>query len=177
LSPLDLVKELKATFGTITHHEISATETAIAAPLAQFTQFRDFCSNATRNYEFLQTAGHNVPELTRIDVFVSSLSTWPQFEPHISFWKTTTAFDQRTLQSLIARLLSQYGEMPPESQPFFSLTLIAHLLSEFTSTVRVRESRYVIKVMSLKRKGENIPKARENQGCTGPFNWAIIKLI
>jgi hypothetical protein len=26
LSPLDLVKELKATFGTITHHEISATE-------------------------------------------------------------------------------------------------------------------------------------------------------
>jgi len=87
LSPLDLVKELKATFGTITHHEISATETAIAAPLAQFTQFRDFCSNATRNYEFLQTAGHNVPELTRIDVFVSSLSTWPSLNPTSVFGK------------------------------------------------------------------------------------------
>jgi hypothetical protein len=117
LSPLDLVKELKATFGTITHHEISATETAIAAPLSQFNQFRDFCSNTIRNYEFLQTAGHNVPELTRIDVFVASLSTWPQFESHISFWKTTTAFDQRTLQSLVTHLLSQYGDMPPESQP------------------------------------------------------------
>jgi hypothetical protein len=117
LSPLDLVKELKATFGTITHHEISATETAIAAPLAQFNQFRDFCSNVTRNYEFLQTAGHNVPELTRIDVFVASLSTWPQFDSHISFWKTTTPFDQRTLQSLTMHLLSQYGDMPPESQP------------------------------------------------------------
>jgi hypothetical protein len=108
LSPLDLVKELKATFGTITHHEIAATETAIAAPLSQFNQFRDICSNTIRNYEFLQTAGHNVPELTRIDVFVASLSLWPQL---------TIAFDQRTLQSLVTHLLSQYGDMPPESQP------------------------------------------------------------
>jgi hypothetical protein len=65
----------------------------------------------------MQTAGHNVPELTRIDVFVAALSRWPKFESHISFWKTTTAFDQRTLQSLIAHLLSQYGDMPPEAQP------------------------------------------------------------
>ena len=117
LSPLDLVTELKATFGTITHHEITATETAIAAPLSQFNQFRDFCSNIIRNYEFLRTAGHNVPEITRIDVFVAALSTWPQFETHISFWKTTTALDRRTLQSLVTHLLSQYGDMPPESQP------------------------------------------------------------
>jgi hypothetical protein len=85
LSPLDLVKELKATFGTITHHEIAATEAAIAAPLSQFNQFRVLCSSITRNYEFLQTAGHNVPELTRIDVFVAVLHRWPQFETHISF--------------------------------------------------------------------------------------------
>jgi hypothetical protein len=52
LSPLDLVKELKATFGTITRHEIAATEAAIAAPLSQFNQFRDFCSSIIRNYEF-----------------------------------------------------------------------------------------------------------------------------
>jgi hypothetical protein len=73
LSPLDLVKELKATFGTITHLEIATTETAIGAPLLQLNQFRDFCSSITRNYEFLQTAGHNVPELTSIDVFVAAL--------------------------------------------------------------------------------------------------------
>jgi hypothetical protein len=36
LSSLDFVKELKATFGTITHHEIAAKEAAIAAPLSQF---------------------------------------------------------------------------------------------------------------------------------------------
>jgi hypothetical protein len=88
LSPLDLVKELKATFGVgslsplITHHEIAATETAIAASLSQFNQFHDFCSNTTRNYEFLQTAGHNVPELTRIDVFVASQSLAPIRNPH-----------------------------------------------------------------------------------------------
>jgi hypothetical protein len=44
LSPLDLVRELKAMFGTITKHEIDATQAAISAPLVLYANFRDFCS-------------------------------------------------------------------------------------------------------------------------------------
>ncbi len=39
---------------------------------------------------------------------------------------------------------------------------------------RVRESRYVIKVMSVNMKGETFLWSARTKGCTGPFNWAII---
>ncbi len=40
-----------------------------------------------------------------------------------------------------------------------------------------RENRYVVKVMSVKRKGGQFLKSARTRGCTSPFNWAIIKLI
>ena len=39
---------------------------------------------------------------------------------------------------------------------------------------RVRESRYVIKVMSVNMKGGTFLWSARTKGCTGPFNWAII---
>jgi hypothetical protein len=42
-----------------------------------------------------------------------------------------------------------------------------------------RENRYVIKVMvmSVKRKGGQFLRSARTRGCTGSFNWAVIKLI
>jgi hypothetical protein len=102
---IELVQELKTMLGASTHHEITATETAIAAPLSQFNQFRNFCSSITRT-KFLVAAGHNVPELTRIDVFIASISRWSQFDSHVHYWKTTTSLVQRTLKSLLSHLAS-----------------------------------------------------------------------
>ncbi len=101
--------------GTITKHEIDATQEAILAPLVHFPNFRDFCSSITRNYEFLSTAGHNISELTRIDNFLASVQAWSQFDTYISTWRANTPLGQRTLASLQQHLLDQYGDMPPES--------------------------------------------------------------
>jgi hypothetical protein len=118
LSPQDLVRELKAMFGTITKHEIDATQAAIMAPLVLSTNFRDFCSSMTQNYEFLTSCGHNIPELTRIDNFLASIQAWPQFDPYITTWRTDThGLTQRTLASLQQYLLDQYGDMPGETAP------------------------------------------------------------
>lgn len=117
LSPLDLVRELKTMFGTITKHEIDATQSAISAPLVLFANFRDFCSSMTQNYEFLTSCGHNIPELTRIDNFISSIQAWPQFDTYITTWRTNTALNLRTLASLQLYLLKQYGDMPGETAP------------------------------------------------------------
>jgi hypothetical protein len=80
LTPLNLVTELKAMFGTITKQAIDATQAIISAPLAHFLDFRDFCSNIHLNYEFLTAAGHAIPELTRIDSFTRSIETFTQFD-------------------------------------------------------------------------------------------------
>ncbi len=53
LSPLQLVLELDAMFGTLTKDEITTTQGIIAEPLVHFADFREFCSTVTRNYEFL----------------------------------------------------------------------------------------------------------------------------
>ncbi len=77
-------------FGTITKHEIDATQAAINAPLVLFANFRYFCSSMTQNYEFLTACGHNIPELTRIDNFLASIQALPQFDPYIITWRTST---------------------------------------------------------------------------------------
>ena len=84
LSPLDLVQELKAMFGNVTKQEIDATQAPISAPLGHFLDFRDFCSNIHLNYEFLSSAGHNTPELTRIDSFIHSIQPFTQFDPYLT---------------------------------------------------------------------------------------------
>jgi hypothetical protein len=117
LSPQDLVRELKAMFGTITKHEIDATQAAIMAPLVLFANFRDFCSSMTQNYKFLTSCGHNIPELTRIDNFLASIQAWLQFDSYITTRRTDTALNQRTLASLQQYLLDQYGDMPGETTP------------------------------------------------------------
>ena len=117
LSPQELVRELKDMFGTITKHEIDATQAAINAPLVLFANFRDFCSSMTQNYEFLTACGHNIPELTRIDNFLASIQAWPQFDPYITTWRTDTALNQRTLAALQQYLLKQYEDMPGETAP------------------------------------------------------------
>jgi hypothetical protein len=67
------MRELKTMFGNITKQEIDATQALISAPLGHFLDFRDFCSNLHLNYEFLNAAGHTIPELTRIDSIPTSL--------------------------------------------------------------------------------------------------------
>jgi hypothetical protein len=104
-------------FGTITKHEIDATQAAIMAPLVLFANSRDFCSSMTQNYEFLTSCGHNIPELTRIDNFTASSQAWPQFDSYITTWRTVTTLNQRTLASLQQYLLDQYGDMPGETAP------------------------------------------------------------
>jgi hypothetical protein len=104
-------------FGTITKHEIDATQSAIMAPLVLFANFRDFCSSMTQNCEFLTNCGHNIPELTRIDNFISSIQAWPQFDSYITTWRTDTALNLCTLASLQQYLLNQYGDMPGETAP------------------------------------------------------------
>jgi hypothetical protein len=47
-------------FGTITKHEIDATQSAIMAPLVLFANFRDFCSSMTQNYEFLTMSSADI---------------------------------------------------------------------------------------------------------------------
>ena len=117
LTPLDLVIELKAMFGTITKQEIDATQAIISAPLAHFLDFRDFCSNIHLNYEFLTAAGHSIPELTRIDSFTRSIEQFTQFDSYITTWTTSNALGTRTLSSLTKFLLEQFGDMPTEHAP------------------------------------------------------------
>ena len=117
LSPLDLVTELKAMFGTITKQDIDATQALISAPLVHFLDFRDFCSNIHLNYEFLTSAGHAIPELTRIDSFTRSIEPFTQFDPYLTTWTTSNALGSRTLGSLTKFLLDQYGDMPTENAP------------------------------------------------------------
>jgi hypothetical protein len=62
LSPQDLVRELKTTFGNISKQEIDATQALISAPHGHFIDIRDFCSTLHLNYEFLTAAGHTIPE-------------------------------------------------------------------------------------------------------------------
>jgi hypothetical protein len=118
LTPLDLVTELKAMFGTITKQEIDATQAIISAPLAHFLDFRDFCSNIHLNYdEFLTAAGHSIPELTRIDSFTRSIEQFTQFDSYLTTWTTSNALGTRTLGSLTKFLLEQFGDMPTEHAP------------------------------------------------------------
>ena len=117
LSPLDLVKELKSMFGNITKQEIDTTQAIISVPLGNFLDFRDFCSNIQLNYEFLSSAGHNIPELTRIDSFMHSIQPFTQFDPYLTTWTTANALGTRTLLSLTDFLLDQYGDMPTENAP------------------------------------------------------------
>jgi hypothetical protein len=44
-------------------------QASVLASLVLFADFHDFCSSMTQNYRFLTSAGHNIPELTRIDKF------------------------------------------------------------------------------------------------------------
>ncbi len=67
-----LAKSRPCSAPSFTKHEIDATQDAILAPLVHFANFRDFCSSITQNYEFLTSAGHNIPELTRIDNFIAA---------------------------------------------------------------------------------------------------------
>jgi hypothetical protein len=101
----ELVRELKIMFGTITKHQIDATQDANLAPLAHFAISRDFCSSITQNYEFLTNAGHNIPELTRIDNFLAVVQTWSQIDTHITTWRVNTPLVQRTLAFLQQHLL------------------------------------------------------------------------
>jgi hypothetical protein len=117
LTPLNLVTELKAMFGTITKQEIDSTQALISAPLAHFLDFRDFCSNIHLNYEFLTAAGHAIPELTRIDSFTRSIEAFTQFDSYLTTWTTSNALGTRTLNSLTKFLLEQYGDMPTENAP------------------------------------------------------------
>ena len=117
LSPLDLVQELKAMFGNITKQEIDATQAIISAPLGNFLDFHDFCSNIHLNYEFLSSAGHNIPKLTRIDSFIHSIQPFTQFDPYLTTWTTANALGTRTLTSLTDFLTKQYGDMPTENAP------------------------------------------------------------
>jgi hypothetical protein len=109
LSPLDLVKELKAMFGNITKQEIDTTQSIISVPLGNFLDFRDFCSNIHLNYEFLSSAGHNIPELTRIDSFIHSIQPFTQFDPYLTTWTTANALSTRTLTSLTDFLLTSHS--------------------------------------------------------------------
>jgi hypothetical protein len=103
-------------FGTLTKDEITTTQGIIAAPLVHFANFREFCSTVTRNYEFLSDAKHIVPELTRIDIFTTSIQPWPQFDPYITVWQQSTPLGNRTLISLVDYLLANYGDMPKDHQ-------------------------------------------------------------
>ena len=116
LSPLQLVLELDAMFGTLTKDEITTTQSIIASPLVHFGDFREFCSTVTQNYEFLTAANHIVPELTRIDIFTTSIQPWPQFDTYITAWQQSTALANRTLISLTDYLLANYGDMPKDHQ-------------------------------------------------------------
>jgi hypothetical protein len=86
-------------FGTITKHEIDATQAAIMVPLVLFANFRDFCSSMTQNYEFLTACGHNIPELTRIDNFLASIQAWPKFDPYV-WWCWCEVEDSGLLGSI-----------------------------------------------------------------------------
>jgi hypothetical protein len=103
-------------FGTLTKDKITTTQSIIAAPLVHFTDFREFCTTVTRNYEFLSDAKHIVPELPRIDIFTTSIQPWPQFDPYITSWQQSTTLANRTLISLIDYLLANYGDMPKDYQ-------------------------------------------------------------
>ena len=46
--------------------------------------------------------------------------------------------------------------------------------SQGQDKARVKESRYVIKVMSVNMEGGTFLWSARTKGCTGPFNWAII---
>jgi hypothetical protein len=85
--------------------------------LIHFLDFRDFCSNVHFNYEFLTSAGHTIPELTRIDSFMRSIEPFTQFDSYVTTWTTANALGTRTLASLNKFLLDQYGDMPTESAP------------------------------------------------------------
>jgi hypothetical protein len=117
LTPLDLVTELKTMIGTITKQKIDATQALISAPLVRFLDFCDFCSNIHLNYEFLTTAGHAIPELTRIDSFTRSIEPFTQFDSYLTTWTTSNALGSRTLGSPTKFLLEQYGDMPTEHAP------------------------------------------------------------
>jgi hypothetical protein len=123
LSPLDLVRELKIMFGTIIKHEIDATQEAILTPLVHFTNCWDFSSSITQNYEFLSSAGRNIPELTCIDNFLSVVQAWSQFNTYISTWRANTPLGQRTLASLQKHLLDQYGDMPHLTSPLLTVKM------------------------------------------------------
>jgi hypothetical protein len=92
-------------------------EAIISAPLNHFLDFRDFCSNVHLNYEFLTSAGHAIPELTRIDSFMRSIEPFTQFDSYVTTWTTANALGTRTLASLTKFLLDQYGDMPTASTP------------------------------------------------------------
>ena len=83
-------------FGNITKQEIDTTQSIISAPLRNFLDFRDFCSTIHLNYEFLSSAGHNIPELTRIDSFMHSIQPFTQFDPYLTTWTTSNALGTRT---------------------------------------------------------------------------------
>ena len=105
-------------FGSITKKKIDATQSLISAPLGHFLDFRDFCSNIHLNYEFLTSAGHAIPELTRIDSFIHSIQPYTQFDAYLTNWTTTAnALGSRTLASFTNFLLDQYGDMPTENAP------------------------------------------------------------
>ena len=117
LSPLQLVLEIDAMFGTLTKDEVTTTQSIIAAPLIHFADFREFCSTITRNYEFLSAANQVVSELTRIDTFATSIPAWSQFDPYMmTSWQQSTTLVNRTLQSLVDYLLANYGNMPKDHQ-------------------------------------------------------------
>ncbi len=104
-------------FGIITKQEIDTIQSIISAPLGNFLDFRDFCSNIHLNYESLSSAGHNIPELTRIDSFIHSIQPFTQFDPYLTTWTTANALGTRTLISLTDFLLNHYGDMPNENAP------------------------------------------------------------
>jgi hypothetical protein len=104
-------------FGNIMKQEIDATQSLISAPLGHFLDFRDFCSNIHLNYEFLTSAGHAIPELTRIDSFIHSIQPYTQFDAYVTTWTTANALCSRTLSSLTNFLLDQYGDIPTENAP------------------------------------------------------------
>jgi hypothetical protein len=117
LAPLDLVKELKAMFGNITKQEIDASQALISVALGHFLDFCDFCSNIHLNYNFFTSAGHTIPELTRIDSFIQSIQPHTQFDAYQTTWTTANVLCARTLASLTNFLLDQYDNMPTENAP------------------------------------------------------------
>jgi hypothetical protein len=102
-------------FGNITKQEIDATQALISAPLGHFLDLRDFCSNIHLSYEFLSSAGHNIPKLTRIDSFIHSIQPFTQFNPYLITWTTANSLGTRTLTSLTEFLTSRLNASNPSS--------------------------------------------------------------